>query len=71
MCANSAISAKILGISLAGIHTRIGSRKWLMSKREPRKYGDKVEQTVVGDPNKPIEAVQRTYRIMVNRPDPK
>jgi hypothetical protein len=47
---------------------RLETRKWLMSKRAPRKYGDKVEQTVVGDPGKPM---QRTYRIIVKRPDTK
>lgn len=33
---------------------RVDSRKWLLSKIMPRKYGDKVEQTLVGDPARPI-----------------
>jgi hypothetical protein len=34
---------------------RIDTRKWLLSKLAPKKYGDKVEQTVKGDPDAPIE----------------
>jgi hypothetical protein len=33
---------------------RIDTRKWLLSKALPRKYGDKVEATVIGDPNAPL-----------------
>jgi SHS2 domain-containing protein len=32
---------------------RVDSRKWLLSKMMPKKYGDKVEQTIVGDPERP------------------
>ena len=32
----------------------IDKRKWLLSKALPRKYGDKVEATVIGDPNQPL-----------------
>lgn len=28
---------------------RIDSRKWLMSKLNPKKYGDKIEQTIKGE----------------------
>ncbi len=63
----------MIGWSVNGEHiqrsrARVETRKWLMSKRAPKRYGDKVEQTVVGDPDKPIEAVQRTYRFVVVRP---
>jgi hypothetical protein len=34
---------------------RIETRKWLASKLKAKKYGDKVEQTVKGDPNAPLE----------------
>jgi hypothetical protein len=34
---------------------RIDTRKWLLSKLAPKKYGDKVEQTVKGDPDAPLE----------------
>ncbi len=30
------------------------SRKWFLSKAMPRKYGDKVTQELVGDPDRPI-----------------
>lgn len=33
---------------------RIDTRKWYLSKVLPKKYGDKVEQTIVGDPEKPV-----------------
>ena len=33
---------------------RVDSRKWLLSKMMPKKYGDKVEQTIVGDAEKPV-----------------
>lgn len=33
---------------------RIDTKKWLLSKALPRKYGDKVEATVIGDPNAPL-----------------
>ena len=33
---------------------RSDNRKWLLSKALPRKYGDKVEATVIGDPNAPL-----------------
>lgn len=33
---------------------RVDARKWLLSKMMPKKYGDKLEQTVVGDPEKPV-----------------
>lgn len=33
---------------------RVDTRKWLLAKLQPKKYGEKIEQTHVGDPNKPI-----------------
>lgn len=33
---------------------RIDSRKWIASKLKPRKYGDKLENTHVGDATRPI-----------------
>ena len=40
---------------------RVDTRKWLLSKLAPRKYGDKVE--LGSDPNKPI--VTRIERVIV------
>lgn len=33
---------------------RIDVRKWMLAKMNPKKYGDKVENTIVGDNEKPI-----------------
>jgi len=33
---------------------RIDSRKWIASKLKPKKYGDKIESTHVGDRQRPI-----------------
>lgn len=33
---------------------RIDARKWMLAKMNPKKYGDKVENTLVGDTEKPI-----------------
>jgi hypothetical protein len=30
------------------------NRKWLLSKALPKKYGDRVEATITGDPNAPL-----------------
>lgn len=35
---------------------RVDTRKWLMSKLAPKKYGDKVQQEVSGPGGKPIQA---------------
>jgi hypothetical protein len=33
---------------------RIDTKKWLLSKALPKKYGDRVEATITGDPNAPL-----------------
>jgi hypothetical protein len=33
---------------------QIDTRKWFLSKLAPKKYGDKVENTVVGDADRPV-----------------
>lgn len=38
---------------------RIDARKWLLSKLAPKKYGDKVEQTVQGPEGGPIRQISR------------
>jgi terminase small subunit-like protein len=62
-------AGEVIGWTVNGEHiqrsrARLETRKWLMSKRAPKRYGDKIEQTIAGDPDKPIEAVQRTYRFV-------
>jgi hypothetical protein len=42
---------------------RVDSRKWLMSKLAPKKYGDKVQ--VGGDPGNPIR-ITRIERVIVD-----
>lgn len=44
---------------------QIDTRKWLLSKLAPKKYGDKLELT--GDPDRPL-AIQKIERVVV---DPK
>ncbi len=38
---------------------RVESRKWLMSKLAPKKYGDKVTQELTGPAGGPVEFAQR------------
>jgi Bacteriophage Sf6, terminase small subunit-like len=33
---------------------RIDTKKWLLSKALPKKYGERVEATVIGDPSAPL-----------------
>lgn len=46
---------------------RVDSRKWLLSKLAPKKYGDKIETTVEGG-DKPVHSVTEIRRTLV---DPK
>ncbi|WP_165820010.1 hypothetical protein [Microvirga sp. KLBC 81] len=48
----------------------IDTRKWIMAKRIPKKYGEKVEQTLKGDAEAPVQ-VETTYRYVVVRPEAK
>lgn len=41
---------------------QVDTRKWLLSKLAPKKYGDKLELT--GDPDRPI-AIQKIERVVV------
>lgn len=38
---------------------RVDTRKWLMSKMSPKKYGDKVTQEVSGPDGGPVETITR------------
>ena len=33
---------------------QVDTRKWILSKLAPKKYGEKVEQTIVGDADQPL-----------------
>jgi len=37
---------------------RVDSRKWVASKRNPKKYGDKIEVETINDQDKPIDALE-------------
>ena len=39
---------------------RVDSRKWLMSKMAPKKYGDKVDHTLAGPDGGPVQVIRRT-----------
>lgn len=39
---------------------RVDSRKWLLSKLLPKKYGDRISQEISGPDGKPIETITRT-----------
>jgi hypothetical protein len=39
---------------IARSRLRVDARKWYASKLAPKKYGDKLENTLVGDPEKPL-----------------
>ncbi len=53
---------KLDGVSVAHARLRVDTRKWLLSKLAPKKYGDKLELT--GDAENPI-AVQRIERVII------
>ncbi|EPU3084371.1 DNA-binding protein [Escherichia coli] len=38
----------------------IDTRKWLLAKLQPRKYGERVTQEIVGDGNGPVQIEQHT-----------
>jgi len=57
---------KLDGVSVAHARLRVDTRKWLLSKLAPKKYGDKLELS--GDAENPI-AVQRIERVIV-KPKP-
>lgn len=54
---------------IARARLRVDTRKWLMSKMSPRKYGDKISQEVSGPGGEPIETVTRIERIIVRPPE--
>jgi hypothetical protein len=45
---------------------QVDTRKWLLSKLAPKKYGDKIELT--GDPDRPL-AIQKIERLVVKPTD--
>jgi hypothetical protein len=43
---------------------QVDTRKWLLSKLAPKKFGDKLELT--GDPDRPL-AIQKIERVVVKK----
>lgn len=41
------------------VKLQVDTRKWVLSRMAPRKYGDKVEQTIQGPNGGPVETVTR------------
>ena len=52
---------KIDGDAIQRAKLRIDSRKWVMGKRKPKKYGDKV--THAGDAENPIHQVTKVVNV--------
>lgn len=42
-------------------HLMIETRKWLLAKLQPRKYGERLTQEIVGDANNPVHVEQRSH----------
>jgi hypothetical protein len=40
---------------IARSRLRVDTRKWLMSKLAPKKYGDRMTTTIAGDPENPVK----------------
>lgn len=53
---------------LARSRLRVDTRKWLMARMAPKKYGDRVIQEHGSDPANPVQIVNRIERVIV---DPK
>lgn len=49
---------------IARSRLRVDTRKWLMARMAPKKYGDKV--TVAGDSENPVQTVTRIERVLVD-----
>ena len=54
---------------IARSRLRVDTRKWLMARMAPKKYGDKVTQEHTGDPNNPVQVVQKIERVIVRPSD--
>jgi hypothetical protein len=46
---------------------QIDSRKWLLSKLAPKKYGDKMDVTHAGDPDRPL--IARIEEVIIDSAD--
>lgn len=44
-------------VKVAGLRLKVDTLKWKLARMSPRKYGDKVEQTVIGANGGPVQTV--------------
>lgn len=51
---------------LARSRLRVDTRKWLMARMAPKKYGDKITQEHTGDPENPVRVVTKIERVIVD-----
>lgn len=56
---------------IARSRLRVDTRKWLMARMAPKKYGDKVVQEITGKDGGPVETVTRVELVAADgkRPD--
>jgi hypothetical protein len=50
---------------IARSRLRVDTRKWLMARMAPKKYGDRLTQVQAGDPENPVQTVTRIERVIV------
>jgi acyl-CoA thioesterase FadM len=46
--------------AIARAKLQVDTRKWIMSKMAPKKYGEKIQQELTGPDGKPLPAGQTT-----------
>jgi hypothetical protein len=44
---------------------RVDTRKWLMARLLPKKFGERVEQVHTGDPDNPVQSITRVERVII------
>lgn len=49
---------------------RVDTRKWIASKLKPKKYGDKIQQELVGPGGGPVQHIHKIERTIVSPENP-
>lgn len=53
---------KVDGEAIARARLRVDARKWMAGKLRPKKYGEKLDHTIGGDPDNPVQhSLQVTF----------
>ena len=60
----SVVVKKKVPVDVQRARLQVDTRKWLLSKLAPKKFGDKLELT--GDPDRPL-AIQKIERVVVKK----